>query len=216
MAVALVAGTVAVLAYFAPRAFDDPAARAVAETWLHPLAVWCGAVAGAGVIAALAAAAILRPVTLLPRLWATAGAASPPAVAATSAVSPPAAAATSPASPPAVAATSAASPPAAAATSPAAASAHAASPASPAAPSPPVPHGATAWLLRTPPWARALVAIALGAALLIEPLFMLELAVTAAGLVLVVAGASELLRLAGDPPTPQLKRIPRAPSASAH
>ena len=122
----------------APRAFDDPAGRAVAETWLHPLAVWCGAVAGAGVIAALAAAAILRPVTLLPRLWATAPAASP------SAASPPAASAATSAALPSAALPSAALPSAAlpsaalpSAASPSAASAPALSPASPPAASPP-------------------------------------------------------------------------------
>ena len=73
VAVAVVAGVAAALALALPRVlFEDAAADAVLATWLHPLAAWLGAAAGAGAIAALAAAAILRPVTLLPRLWATA------------------------------------------------------------------------------------------------------------------------------------------------
>ena len=53
-----------------------PPTRGLA-TWLHPLAAWLAATAGAGAIAALAAAAILRPLALLPWLWATSPAAPP-------------------------------------------------------------------------------------------------------------------------------------------
>ena len=46
----------------------DAAARAVLATWLDPLAVWCWALFGAGLVVALAAASILRPVVLVPLL----------------------------------------------------------------------------------------------------------------------------------------------------
>ena len=143
VAIAVVSGAVAVLALLTPRVlFEDAAARAVLATWMDPLAAWCGAVAGAGAIAALAAAAILRPLTIAPRTW-------------------------------------------------------------------------FRRFDHVPPWVRAVGAIALGAALLIEPLAVLELAALAAGLLLVLAGTSELLRLAGEAPAPRLRRVPRAARIAA-
>ena len=105
VAVAVVAGVAAALAFATPRVlFEDPAARAVAETWLYPLAAWLGAVAGRGDDRGAGGGGDPAPVTLFPRLWAHAAADAPPA-----------------------------------------------------------PRGVGAWLLRIPVWARALVAIALGA-----------------------------------------------------
>jgi len=62
-------------------------------------------------------------------------------------------------------------------------------------------------LARTPAWLRALIVIAAGAALIVEPLGVLRILAVAAGVVLVLAGAGELLRLAGDPAAPL--RMPR-------
>ena len=172
VALAAVAGLVALVAALAPVVLvDDRALRAVLAAWLDPLAVWCAALAGAGAIATLAATAILRPLPLLPRLW---RAARRPRGAAAGGHR---------------------------VAGPAAAGVHRRPPGRrtrrrgvPATPRAPTrPSRGT----RVPVWLRALVVIALGAALLVEPLAMLEIAAMAAGLLLVLAGAGELLRLAG-------------------
>ncbi len=63
------AGLAALLATFAaPVLTADAGAQAVLETWLDPLAVWCWALFGAGLVVASAAASILRPLVLLPLL----------------------------------------------------------------------------------------------------------------------------------------------------
>jgi len=68
-AVAVVAGLAALLATFAaPVLTADAGAQAILETWLDPLAVWCWALFGAGLVVASAAASILRPLVLLPLL----------------------------------------------------------------------------------------------------------------------------------------------------
>ena len=68
-AVAGVAGVTALLATFAPvLLFENAGARGVLATWLDPLAVWCWALFGAGLVVASAAASILRPVLLVPLL----------------------------------------------------------------------------------------------------------------------------------------------------
>jgi hypothetical protein len=145
VAVAVVAGLMAVLATVAPPTVTaDPGLRAVLETWLDPLAVWCWAAAGAGAIVALAAAALLRPVLVVPL----------------------------------------------------------------------VRRGWTG-VIRTPdgPWRRglrAVLAIVVGVALIVDPLTVLELVAVSAGLLLVLAGVSELLRLAGEPEAPSIRRVPRA------
>ncbi len=150
VAVAGAAGVTALAAVLAPRVVtDDAALRVVLETWLDPLAAWCGVVAGFGTVIALAAASILRPVELLPWLWGREPAASR------------------------------------------------------VAGHPP------AWLVRTPVWLRAVATIAVGAVLVLEPEAVLRLAVMAAGLLLVIAGASELLRLAARPQPVRLPRIGR-------
>jgi hypothetical protein len=131
---AAVAGLSALAATFAPQVLTaNRAARAVAATWLDPLALWCWSLAGAGLVVALAAASILRPVVLVPLL-----------------------------------------------------------------------RRAGETVVRAPvrPWqraARAVATIAVGLLAIVEPLLVLEILVASAGLLLVVTGTSELLRLAGGP-----------------
>jgi hypothetical protein len=146
-AVAAVAGLTALTATFAPRVLtENAAARAVLATWLDPLAVWCWALFGSGLVVALAVASILRPVVLVPLLRRAGDA-----------------------------------------------------------------------IVHTPdrPWpraARAVAAIALGLPAILEPLTVLEVLVASGGVLLVVAGTSELLGLAGGPSVPsvRVRRVPRA------
>ena len=58
-------------------------------------------------------------------------------------------------------------------------------------------------------WLRAVATIAVGAVLVLEPEAVLRLAFMADGLLLVIAGASELLRLAARPQAARLPRIGR-------
>jgi hypothetical protein len=145
-AVAAVAGVAGLAATFGPNALTaNAAARAVAATWLDPLALWCWALAGAGLVVALAAASILRPVVLVPLLRRA---------------------------------------------------------------------GETAVRAPARPWpraARAAVLVAAGLLAIFKPLTVLEIIVTSAGLLLVVAGTSELLRLAGgaDASRVRVRRVPR-------
>lgn len=177
VAVAVACGLLALLALLGPRiAGGGPATSALIQTWLDPLAAWSAALAGAGAVAALAAAAILRPVAILPALFGE------------RAVGPggePARGAAVPHRPGGEPAPGAAAP-----------HRSGGEPARPTAPHRP------GLLARTPVWLRALTAIALGAALLVAPLTVLEIAAMGAGLLLVLAGASELLRLAGEPARP--------------
>ena len=114
-------------------------ARAVLEIWLDPLAVWCWALFGAGLVVASAAASILRPLVLLPLLRRAGDAVLHP-------------------------------------------------------PDRPWPRAA-----------RAGGAIAVGGLAIADPLTVLEVVVVSAGLLLVVAGASELLRLVGGPVEPRVR-----------
>ena len=133
-AVAGVAGLTALIATFvAPAADRRRGVRAVLATWLDPLALWCWALSGAGLVVASAAASILRPVLLLPLLRRAGDAV----------VHPP-----------------------------------------------------------DRPWprvARAVAAIVVGALAIADPLKVVEVIVASAGLLLVVIGTSDLLRLAGGP-----------------
>jgi hypothetical protein len=139
-AVAVVAGLAALPATFAaPVLTADAGAQAILETWLDPLAVWCWALFGAGLVVASAAASILRPLVLLPPLRRAGDAVVHP-------------------------------------------------------PDRPWPRAA-----------RAVAAIALGVPAIADPLTVLEIGVVSAGLLLVVAGTSELLRLAGGPVEPRVR-----------
>jgi hypothetical protein len=139
-AVTVAAGLTALAATFAPRVLtENAAARAVAATWLDPLALWCWSLAGAGLVVALAAASILRPVVLVPVLRRA---------------------------------------------------------------------GETAVRAPARPWpraARAVAAIAVGLLAIFEPLTVLEILAASGGLLLVVTGTSELLRLAGGPDAPRVR-----------
>ncbi|WP_028065514.1 hypothetical protein [Solirubrobacter soli] len=145
-AIAAVAGVAALAATLGPRALGDDALRAVAETWLDPLAAWLWGLFGCGLVIALAAGSVLQPVVVLPSLRRAADA-----------------------------------------------------------------------VVRTPerPWlrvVRAVAAIALGIAAVVEPLALLEILVAFGGLLLVVYGLSELLRLVGGAPEPRIRvrrRVPR-------
>jgi hypothetical protein len=139
-AIAAVAGLTGLAATFTPYVLTtNAAARAVAATWLDPLAVWCWALFGCGLVLALAAASILRPVVLVPLL-----------------------------------------------------------------------RQVGERVRRTPerPWpraARAVAAIAIGALAIVAPLTIVRILVVSGGLLLVVAGTGELLRLVGGPAAPQVR-----------
>jgi hypothetical protein len=152
LAVATTGALVLAAVALAPRAVETSAAgRAVLETWLEPLIAWAAALAGAGLVVALAAASAARPVAVLPLVRRTAA-----AVART-------------------------------------------------------PRGPR---LRA---ARAVAAIALGVVLIVWPLAALEVAVASAGVLLALAGVSELLRLTADPDAPPVRGrgVPRGARIAA-
>jgi hypothetical protein len=152
-AIAVVAGLAAVAVTLTPRVLTGNAGlRAVAETWLDPLAAWLWGLFGCGLVVALAAGSVLRPVVLVPSL-----------------------------------------------------------------------RRAGAAVVHTPqrPWlraARAVAATAIGIAAILEPLAVLEILAGLGGLLLVVYGLSELLRLVGGEAEPRMRmrrRIPRGARIAA-
>jgi hypothetical protein len=69
VALAVVAGVAALGATLAPRVLTaDAGVRAVAETWLDPLAAWLWGLFGIGLVLALSAGSVVRPVALAPWL----------------------------------------------------------------------------------------------------------------------------------------------------
>jgi hypothetical protein len=146
-ALAAVAGPAAAALLLAPYVLTANAgARAVAATWLDPLAIWCWALFWCGLVLALAAASVLQPVVILPWLRRIAER-----------------------------------------------------------------------LTRAPerPWvraARAVAAIAVGALAILEPLTVVRIVVASGGLLLVLTGTGELLRLTAGPARPQVhvrRGVPR-------